>query len=72
MASPIIGSALYEAVGFESSMDLEAAVFLVNSIVYSLYTLSDLRKEKRLQNSQEAIEPHIEESEVAPFVRRSH
>ena len=54
IASPIIGSALYEAVGFEWAMDLEAAVFLVNSLVYTLYTLSDLQKEKQLKSLPEA------------------
>ena len=45
---PVLGSALYEVVGFESAMDVEAAVFIVNALIFTLLTSLDLRSEKRL------------------------
>ena len=45
MASLVIGSALSSRIGFRSTLDVEALVFLLNALIYTFFTVSDLRKE---------------------------
>ena len=63
--SPVFGSSLMEAVGFERTMEIEAALFLVNALIYTIYTVSDLRREKASLQSDERckIGPNIESEE---------
>ena len=54
-----------EAVGFERTMEIEAALFLMNALIYTVFTESDLRKEKASLQSDERrqIGPNIESEE---------
>ena len=70
LVCPIIGSALSEWIGFESTMDLEAVLFLVISVVFTVFTVSDLRKERKEEElASNLLSPNEEEEEEeAPLV----
>ena len=53
LVSPVYGSSVSGAVGFRSAMDIEAGVFSVSSLVFTLFVVSDLRMEKKRQHKKE-------------------
>ena len=60
-----MGSGLFEAVGYRLTLDVEAALFVVNALIYTGFTLSDLRREKK---KSALLERSIEcEEEKAPL-----
>ena len=56
LVSPIIGSLLFEAIGFRLTLNVLALVFLLNALIYSIFTCSDLGKEKREEKQREDTE----------------
>ena len=68
--SPVFGSSVMDAVGFERTMEIEAALFLVNALIFTVYTVSDLRREKEEKRREALRGDATGESEDALLLRK--
>ena len=71
LVSPVYGSSVSGAVGFRSAMDIEAGVFSVSSLVFTLFVVSDLRRKKKQRLSRRENSSEDEREDRNPLLLES-